>query len=93
MIGPKRTLSICCTRPNMLGMIEFIEADLPPTEQPSFDTPEEAIAHGRRAFVDVTLGGQEHSGMPRSAHRACGLERHRVSPSSHQRLRTDTAAA
>lgn len=42
----------------MLGMIEFIEAVLPPTEQPSFDAPEEAIAHGKRAFVDVTLGGQ-----------------------------------
>lgn len=39
-------------------MIEFIEAVLPPTEQPSFETPEEAIAHGKRAFVDVTLGGQ-----------------------------------
>jgi len=39
-------------------MIEFIEADLPPTEQPSFDSPEEAIAHGKRAFVDITLGGQ-----------------------------------
>lgn len=42
----------------MLGMIEFIEAVLPPSEQPSFDSPEEAIAHGKRAFVDVTLGGQ-----------------------------------
>jgi len=39
-------------------MIEFIEAALPPTEEPSFDTPEEAIAHGKRAFVDTTLGGQ-----------------------------------
>ncbi len=39
-------------------MIEFIEAVLPPTDQPSFDTLEEAIAHGKRAFVDVTLGGQ-----------------------------------
>jgi hypothetical protein len=39
-------------------MIEFIEAVLPRTEQPSFDSPEEAIAHGKRAFVDTTLGGQ-----------------------------------
>lgn len=39
-------------------MIEFIEAVLPPSDQPSFETPEEAIAHGKRAFVDVTLGGQ-----------------------------------
>lgn len=38
--------------------MKFIEAVLPPTDQPSFDTPEEAIAHGKRAFVDVTLGGQ-----------------------------------
>ncbi len=39
-------------------MIKFIEAVLPPTEEPSFDTPDEAIAHGQRAFVNVTLGGQ-----------------------------------
>ena len=39
-------------------MIEFIEAVSPPIEEPSFDTPEEAIAHGRCAFVDSTLGGQ-----------------------------------
>ena len=39
-------------------MIEFIEAVLPPTDQPTFDSPEEAIAHGERAFVDITLGGQ-----------------------------------
>lgn len=42
-------------------MIEFIEAALPPIEEPSFDTPEEAIAHGKRAFVDTTLGGQSIS--------------------------------
>ena len=39
-------------------MIEFIEAVLPPSEQPSFGSPDEAIAHGKRAFVDLTLGGQ-----------------------------------
>lgn len=39
-------------------MIEFIDAALPPTEEPSFDTPEGAIAHGMRSFVDTTLGGQ-----------------------------------
>ena len=39
-------------------MIEFIEAAVPPTNLPTFDTPEEAIAHGERAFIDTTLGGQ-----------------------------------
>lgn len=39
-------------------MIEFIEAILPPTEEPTFDTPEKAISHSQRAFVDITLGGQ-----------------------------------
>lgn len=51
-------MSAQSNRAYLLGVIEFIEAALPPNEEPSFDTPEEAIAHGNRAFADVTLGGQ-----------------------------------
>lgn len=39
-------------------MIELIEAIVPPLNLPTSNTPEDAIAHGERAFIDTTLGGQ-----------------------------------